>query len=212
MQLLKVKICKSLKKLWRWKLIQNAKNSSSSNIKRFSALFSWIIIKFMCMTNYNLSNKTLFFDKLIFSVLKSAKTISFGWRRRLNKQLFGTGTKFARRFVHLNMWSYLFSSRCVRILLGSYHMPDSVIGTACVLWPDSAVEHVGGLCRYFDRKSCVQIGAFNLIHTTCIRYISCICIYLGNFVFVFGCFFVYLFYCWIFSMFLPLLNVSFYLY
>ena len=85
-----------------------------------------------------------------------------------------------------------------RILLGSYHMPDSVIGTACVLWPGSAVEHVGGLGRYSDRKSCVRIGAFNLIYTTCIRYISCICIYLGNFVFVLGCFFVYLFYCWIF--------------
>ena len=37
-------------------------------MKKFSALFSWIIKKFMCMTNYNLSNKTLFFDKLIFSV------------------------------------------------------------------------------------------------------------------------------------------------
>ena len=103
------------------------------------------------------------------------------------------------------MWPYLFSSRCGRILLGSYHMPDSVIGTACVLWPDSAVEHVGGLGRYSDRKSCVRIGAFNLIYTTCIRYISCICIYLGNFVFVLGCFFVYLFYCWIFfPMFLSL--------
>ena len=100
------------------------------------------------------------------------------------------------------MWPYLFSSRCGRILLGSYHMPDSVIGTACVLWPDSAVEHVGGLCRYSDRKSCVRVGAFNIIHTTCVRYISCICIYLGNFVFVLGCFFVFLFYCWIFSMFL----------
>ena len=65
-------------------------------------------------------------------------------------------------------------------MLGSYHMPDSVIGTACVLWPDSAVEHVGGLGRYSDWKSCVRIGAFNLIYTTCIRYISCICIYLGN--------------------------------
>ena len=97
------------------------------------------------------------------------------------------------------MWPYLFSSRCGRILLGSYHMPDSVIGTACVLWSDSAVEHVGGLGRYSDRKLCVRIGAFNLIYTTCIRYISCICIYLGNFVFVLRCFFVYLFYCWIFS-------------
>ena len=110
------------------------------------------------------------------------------------------------------MWPYLFSSRCGRILLGSYHMPDYVIGTACVLWPDFAVEHVGGLSRYSDRKSCVRIGAFNLIYTTCIRYISCICIYLGNFVFVLGCFFVYLFYCWIFSMFLSLFDVSFFLF
>ena len=90
------------------------------------------------------------------------------------------------------MWPYLFSSRCGRILLESYHMPDSVIGTAWVLWRDSTVEHVGGLCRYSDRKSCLRIGAFNLIHTTCIRYISCICIYLGNFVFVLGCVFILL--------------------
>ena len=110
------------------------------------------------------------------------------------------------------MWPYLFSSRCGRILLGSYHMPDSVIGTACVLWPDSAVEHVGGLGRYSDRKSCERIGAFNLICTTCIRYTSCICIYLGNFVFVLGCFSVYLFYCCIFSLFLSLFDVSFFLF
>ena len=110
------------------------------------------------------------------------------------------------------MWPYLFSSRCGRILLGSYHMPDSVIGTACVLWPDSAVEHVGGLCRYSDRKSCVQVEAFNLIYTTCVRYISCVCIYLGNFVFVLGCFFVFLFYCWIFSLLLSLFDVSFFLF
>ena len=72
-------------------------------------------------------------------------------------------------------------------------MPDSVIGTACVLRHDSAVEHVGGLCRYSDRKSCVRVGAFNLIYTTCVRNISCVCIYLGNFVFVLGCFFVFYF-------------------
>ena len=34
-------------------------------------MFSWIIKKFMCMTNYNLSNKTLFFEKLIFSMYKT---------------------------------------------------------------------------------------------------------------------------------------------
>ena len=98
----------------------------------------------------------------------------------------------------------------VHDVVGSYYLPDSVIGTVCVLWPDSAVEHVGGLCRYSDRKSCVRVGAFNLIHTTCVRYISCICIYLGNFVFVLGCFFVFFFYSWIFSLFLSLFDVSFF--
>ena len=52
---------------------------------------------------------------------------------------------------------------------------------------------------------------FNLKHTTCIRYISCICNYLGNFVFELGCFFVFLFYCWILSMFVSLFDVSFFL-
>ena len=48
----------------------------------------------------------------------------------------------------------------VHDVVGSNHMPDPVIGTACVLWPNSAAEHVGGLRRYSDRKSCVRIGAF----------------------------------------------------
>ena len=91
-------------------------------------------------------------------------------------------------------------------------MPDSVIGTACVLWHDSAVEHVGGLGRYSDRKSCVRIGAFNLIYTTCIRYISCICIYLGNFVFVLECFLCIYFIVGFFSLFLSLFDVSFFLF
>ena len=71
---------------------------------------------------------------------------------------------------------------------------------------------MGGLGRYSDRKSCVRIGAFNLMHTTCLCYISCMCIYLGNFVFVLGCFFVFSFYCCIFSMFLSLFDVSFFLF
>ena len=57
-----------LKKLWWWKFIWNAQNSASSNKNRFSALFSWIIKTLICMTNYNLSNKTPLFDKLTFSV------------------------------------------------------------------------------------------------------------------------------------------------
>ena len=113
------------------------------------------------------------------------------------------------------MWPYLFSSRCGRILIGSYHMPDSVIGTVCVLWPDSAVEHVGGLCRvsYLTKNCACGLVHFNLIHTTCVCYISCICIYLGNFVFMLGCFFVFLFNCWIFVCFyLYLMFLSFFLF
>ena len=67
------------------------------------------------------------------------------------------------------------------------------------MWEDS----VGTLT---ENRAC---GLGHLI-SYILRYISCICIYLGNFVFVLGCFFVFLFYCWIFSMFLSLFDVSYF--
>ena len=72
---------------------------------------------------------------------------------------------------------------------------------------NGGVHPVGTLT---ENRACGLVH-FNLIHTTCIRYMY-LYFFFGNFVFVLGCFFVFLFYCWVFLCFYPyLMFLSFFL-
>ena len=79
-------------------------------------------------------------------------------------------------------------------------MPDSVIGIACVLWPDCSRacgrNSVGTLT---ENRAC-GLMHFNLIHTTCIRYnimylylFRELCLRIGMFLCVFIFFYVSIF-------------------